>query len=1022
MKPLKLSITAFGPYANTQVIDFRLLNDRSFFLIHGPTGAGKSTILDAICFALYGESSGETRKSEQMRSHHSKVSTTTEVLFDFMLGHECYRVTRSLKRERKNDRDSETGYKIDKATLWQWTDIQNDLDSGVVLASGWTNVTKAIESLFGFQSKQFRQVILLPQDQFQKLLMAPSQDREALFKVLFQTEQFEAVEKALKDEAKQITEELDHLGDRRKFILDMAEAINYDELAEKRRIVERELQQTEYEIHLLRSKEQEVFMELEVAKEDQRRIDERDKAERHVKAMELQKPEYDMKRRQLTYAQRAAELIDLEHIVDQQAADTEKLEHQQRETKIELTRLQSLRQQAAEVLAFEMQRGEDRIAASQERDRLVSMKDEVQELETARSTFELQLKQVEEKNKTLHDTEVKRDELQKDVDQLEQKVSIREIVSSMLVSTRQAEADTRLAYERWSKLDELKRDLEKAQEKEAIAQKEYRRIENDLHLAIGKRKELEKAWHRNQTAILASELIENEPCPVCGSTHHPTPAISNEIKVTEAELQEAQNVVLNLESDKQDSQTTWFQFHEIVVRLDADQKSQTELLGAKAQLKAYQITDQLEKARNALREAQEEDKRLNTLQVQMQPLKEQLKDAQTVYDTLKKELEDASNQKAKAEAIFIERERKVPAELSNQQKLLDAIQRAEAKVLQLNRALFEAQNAEQQASENFVRVEAILKQKDEQSVLARKRVEELNQQFLERIRDANFLDKQDYVHAKMDSQGIGLLDQDIRHFDALLQAAKERAESASQAAASLIEPDLRKLESTYQEARGLVETALRSQENLRTTAGNYDNLLQQLGGIQEVWEKKNQEYSIVGKMAEIANGKNAFNITFHRFVLSALLDDVLSNATQRLKLMSRGRYILQRSESPLDKRRGSGLDMVISDTWTGESKRPVGTLSGGEGFYTSLALALGLADVVQRYAGGIRLDTIFIDEGFGSLDADTLDLAIRTLENLKEDGRLVGIISHVESLQERISTRLEISRTNNGSIIQLKIA
>jgi DNA repair protein SbcC/Rad50 len=232
---------------------------------------------------------------------------------------------------------------------------------------------------------------------------------------------------------------------------------------------------------------------------------------------------------------------------------------------------------------------------------------------------------------------------------------------------------------------------------------------------------------------------------------------------------------------------------------------------------------------------------------------------------------------------------------------------------------------------------------------------------------------------------------------------------------------LEKLESAFQAARRNVESALQSHESLRAQAVNYDNLTQQLAEVEDDWGKKEKQYSIIGKIAEIANGKNAFNITFHRFVLSALLDDVLSNATHRLKIMSRGRYILQRAETPLQKSRQSGLDMIISDTWTGESKRPVGTLSGGESFYASLSLALGLADVVQRYAGGIRLDTIFIDEGFGSLDADTLDLAMITLDGLKEDGRLVGIISHVESLRERIPLCLEVSRVSNGSIVKMKL-
>ena len=142
------------------------------------------------------------------------------------------------------------------------------------------------------------------------------------------------------------------------------------------------------------------------------------------------------------------------------------------------------------------------------------------------------------------------------------------------------------------------------------------------------------------------------------------------------------------------------------------------------------------------------------------------------------------------------------------------------------------------------------------------------------------------------------------------------------------------------------------------------------------FDRTEKQYTVIGRIADVANGRNTQNLTFQRFVLSALLDSVLNDATHRLRIMSRGRYILQRAQSPIDKRRSSGLDLVISDTWTGESIRPVETLSGGEGFYTSLALALGLTEVVQHYAGGMRLDTIFVDEGFGSLDADTLDLAI----------------------------------------------
>lgn len=1022
MKPLKLSMTAFGPYANTQVIDFGVLNDRSFFLIHGPTGAGKTTILDAICFALYGESSGETRKSEHMRSHHSKESTVTEVSFDFMLGQESYRVTRSLKRERNQDQDSDPAYKIDKAGLWCRTNIKTDQDAGIVLASKWKNVTKEIESLFGFESKQFRQVILLPQDQFQKLLMAASQDREVLFKVLFQTEQFEAVEKALKEEAKQILDELNDLGRRRMFILNMAGVANHDELAEKRDVVEQEWQKIGFEIELLRSEEEQTVRELELGRDNQRKLDERDEATAQLATLELKKAEYDTKRHRLTRAQRAVELFDLEQMAAHQSDEAERIEHQQEEIELVLIRFRSLQQQAADMLTAEIQRSEERTAAFQERDRFEALRGQVQELETARAQFQLQLELAQKLTDQLHNAEATRNRLQKDLAQLEQDLAIRDVVTSTLIMARQSEMDAKSVYDRWQRLEEIKRQLKTAQEKEAVAQEESEQIEKELQLALKKHNDLERAWHNGQAAILASELIENKPCPVCGSVHHPKPAVSEENKITEVDLQTAHELVANLEAKKQTAQSSWLALHENTVRLDADHKLQAELLGAKAFLRSHQIIEDLQKAQNALQKAQDDNDRLVALHQRLQPLKEELWQAQSTFETVQKESQDALHQKATTEAIFLERERTVPPELGDLEKLIRAIELADAKVTRLEQALSAAQKAEQQANEALVRTEATLKQKNEQATLARQRADELNRQFIERITTAKFLDREDYVSAKMDSGDIVLLEQDIHNFDTLLQTAQERAESTTKAAESLTKPDLAKLVSAHQEARRLVDAALQSQENLKTQSENYENLLQQIKDVQTDWEKKNQQYSIIGNIADIANGKNAFNITFHRFVLSALLEDVLGNATQRLHLMSRGRYILQRSESPLDKRKGGGLDMVISDTWTGESKRPVGTLSGGEAFYTSLALALGLADVVQRYAGGIRLDTIFIDEGFGSLDADTLDLAIRTLEGLKEDGRLVGIISHVESLRERVPLCLEVSRTTNGSEVHLKIA
>jgi len=228
------------------------------------------------------------------------------------------------------------------------------------------------------------------------------------------------------------------------------------------------------------------------------------------------------------------------------------------------------------------------------------------------------------------------------------------------------------------------------------------------------------------------------------------------------------------------------------------------------------------------------------------------------------------------------------------------------------------------------------------------------------------------------------------------------------------EPDIESLEEAAGEADDTLTIAkgqeVKLSERLDALGRTLASLKENTRKTEEL-EKQNQ---VLGYVADVANGNNPWKLTFQRFVLGALLDDVLVAASERLKIMSRGRYLLLRERNVADRRQAAGLALAVQDHYTGDS-RPVGTLSGGESFLAALSLALGLADVVQSYAGGIRLDAMFIDEGFGSLDSEALDLAMRALEDLRAGGRLVGIISHVPELKERIDARLEVTAGKSGS-------
>jgi exonuclease SbcC len=1018
MKPIKLAITAFGPFASTQVIDFRPLNDRSFFLIHGPTGAGKTTILDAICFALYGETSGNARKGEQMRSHHAEISILTEVTFDFMLGQEVFRVTRSLKHENSLENKTEILFKPDKAILWKRIEVENDSSEGMVLASKWKKVTERIEGLLGFESTQFRQVILLPQDQFQKLLMATSQAREDLLKTLFQTEKFERIEKALKDEAKHLTDELRNLTEKRNWTLGEAKVTTPNELVEKRKAIVKELSTKHSEVDSLRLSERQASDKYSRGQKDQEKIKEREESEALLNKIVSNQPEFETKRHQLVRAQRAGELVDLEQAMLSQQYEFNKLVEESTNAQKIFERTQIAQLQAVKALSFELKRSEERAIAHREQDRLNALQGQVQELEKARQHLQ-EVKQKETQAGHERDRlKVERDRKQEELNQLELDLTQIETVTKNLQLAKQAEADAQQIKEKWFKLHDVAVQWKVAGGNESKENENLQQTQINLNLAREKRDILEDAWHIGQAAIFASQLLENTPCPVCGSIDHPQPAKSDRPLPLEIDLKNARANVATLEKQLMNIQDKLSRLHDDTVRLDEARRPLIEFLRDKAHLKQIQIDTDFSAAQSNLQRVEEEARRLSGLKLKVDPYKKSLADAETKFANANRLWQEALNALTSAQAIFSERESKIPPELNDEDKLHFALVSANAIINQLEQAWQDAQSTDTKTKQLLASAEAIAKEKNGQVVEGKQRAEETAEKFMGRLKDAKFLDLEDYHSAKLTLSKINFLDNEIREYEGQLSAASERFKRAVHAAECLPVPDLEELKTEWEDIRVKFEAALEVQQELRTQKGNCDQYIKQFTKIQEDFETNEKLYAVIGKIANVANGTNAYNLTFQRFVLSSLLDDVLSDATQRLKIMSRGRYILQRAQLPLDKRRASGLDLVISDTWTGDSTRPVETLSGGEGFYTSLALALGLAEVVQHYAGGIRLDTIFIDEGFGSLDSDTLDLAIRTLEGLKESGRLVGIISHVESLRERIPARIEVTPGIKGSYVR----
>lgn len=768
MKPLQLTMRAFGAYADEQTIDFTLLGDKNFFLIHGPTGSGKTTILDAISFALYGSASGDLRESKSLRSDYAPAEQKTEVEFTFSSGEQIYQVLRAPEQELKKQRGEGTRKVPAAAALFK---LLAD-GSKEPLAAKSDEVTKKVTELIGFKAEQFRQIVLLPQGEFRRFLIAESKDRKAILETIFKTELYRRIETLLADRSSAIDSDYKQLKQQRQFILDSSHCEDQAHLSGK--LQELQQQQASIAAALLAAASQ-----LETAKQQR---------------------------------QQAQEV----HNAFKEAAAAQ-------------TALQSLLEQRPAVAAVKNEAAQAEKAAFLE--------------EIYNSTLRAHKHNEESKKTALHAaaaTTSAQEGLQELHQQLQKQLQLLQLGDITGAS-----------------------DLNQALE---LLNRHILHLNSETAKLSGVTAELER---------LAGTLVDNEPCPVCGSPHHPKPATVSAAQ--KAELQ-----------------------------------AKMQSLAQKTQL--------------------------------LQHLQQQYQQAQV--------------QLARCEA-----------------------------------AQAAAHSALASADTEFL---------------------ELRDRFKERLTASEFTTQNDFLAALRPESKRRELQQTITTYEQNLAAATDRLQRAQAAVDGKTAPDLDAVLAAEQHAsqhyNGLTaQSAVAARER-----AELERQQQQLLQLEEKMTDLQEAYQTAAALAETARGNNTARLTFSAFVLQAILDDVLQAANLRLTSMSRGRYSLSRTGDVLDARRENGLNIEVTDSFTGVA-RPVKTLSGGEIFLASLSLALGLSDVVQAYAGVIHLDTILVDEGFGTLDTEALDMAIRTLTDLQKGGRLVGIISHVGELRERISARLEVIPGQRGS-------
>lgn len=1014
MRPLRLTMEAFGPYAGQQVLDFAELGGRDFFLIHGPTGSGKTTLLDAMAFALYGETSGAGRSGAQMRSQQADPNTETRVRFDFRIGDTCYRVERSPEQEVSKKRGTGTTKRAPEGHLWRsstpGTDPGTGDDGWTVMASKTGQVTSEVARMLGFSSEQFRQVILIPQGRFREVLEADSKKREEILETLFGTQRFTAIAEKLKNRARALAADAEK-GELEKTALLQSHAVETAaELREKHATTVTAATDARARLDTLKTQRDIAATALQTARALDQRFAEAEAAAKAWQEWQQREPERDTLTVRIALARRAAALTGAHELRQRVREQATRSATEHKRLTDALPPLETARARAAEQLAASEREQTRRDALTVELSRLRELEPRFREwtegrrahtalaneLKTATAEAERLRKLAAEAAARVPTAEkvwLAAGEAQSRIPVLE--TQLRTIDETRDLLARRAKLTTVIENSA-AQVETLKqRGLEL---KDAHAR-------NESTLAVE-----QSRWDTGQAALLATRLIDGQPCPVCGATHHPVPAAGSADELpSEARIKAARETV---DASKQ----------RLEVAREAYLKANSELTAQREKL--AELTAPEQSAETLLEQKK-------TLEAELASARKVVAQTATLsIDAVRKAADEARAAADKADTARSE----IASKIDRLTASLDALARDLPEALRadgaMNRRSCEidteiaaiaarrktAQETLATSGQALAGAKAALDAATKTQTDTAAEAAKQDAAWTDALRAHGFADENAWSAGLLDPDALSTHEAKLAQWQSGHASARDRDARVRESLAGAGErPALAGLEETSKAADAALQTAQAESGRLGGEVERLTQAVTRLVKMEAAFGSLQETYSIAGKLADAVGGKNPLGLTLQRFVLTAFLDDTLIAASGRLVRMSRGRYRLERRREREDMRRASGLDLDVFDEFTGLS-RSVNTLSGGEAFLASLALALGLADVVQSYAGGMKMDALFIDEGFGTLDQEALDEALKALVDLRERGRLVGIISHVPELKERIDVRLEVTTSREGSI------
>ncbi len=1089
MRPVRLEISGFGPYSGKTVLELDALGNKGLYLITGDTGAGKTTIFDAVTYALYGSASGTNRDDDSMlRSKYASLDTPTYVELDFEYSGKIYKVNRNPEYTRRAKRGG--GVAQEPANV-----VFTYPDGKAV--SGIRDVDAAVKEVIGLTEKQFKQIAMIAQGDFMKLITEDTGQRREILRHIFKTKNYQTLQETLKQESSALKNACEsHRGSINQYVGGIVCGED-DEYAEEVTKLKEELPPVEYicevvEKLLVRDKAR-----AEVCTRESEELDEKlaEVNARIAKAEEREKAAAE-------HEKTSNMLSELQHRRKLLAEELEK----ENERKSELERITAeLARVDAEIPEYSKIAENKRLASDTERDIAENTELLIKAVES-KEAAETKLEQIKVELSSLEGTGEKTVELTSQREKLEKRGEELEKLSEMISECEKSEAEVKKAeaelkeeqaeHDRLMKKSEMlcvetekakKRriELEKCgEEREKLLREEenlikrqdqlkklsedieaWKKCRSDYKKAVSAYKEAAdiaekiaadyesnyRAFLDDQAGVLAAGLKSGEPCPVCGSCEHPAPAKKQVKAPSEAELEELKSKVdkARAEAEKRSSAASglkgkaeelerklsdsadeflgcgsdkWAERceHELIncggERNELEKKiTEVEKLVAERDKLTQDIASKEKQAAGILTAIAETDKKLTELRGRRAMTEGEAKQMRSNAEEKAKEIicgevtgdirSMITSEKIRLNGQLVQNS----AELAEEQKkaayrkeLEELIPKCEKNIAEKTKSITD-HTAAKAAGESRLRElaerMAELKQRlhfesgKEAAMYAdslQKRINEIRKSFEAAEQAMKGIEKQC-------SEEAGKLKQLTEQLDSLgnMDSASEVAERTR----------------LTEEKSKLTEKLRKLHTQLTMNRTALDNIK---GGSSELAEL-DERYKWVRNLADTANGKLSEQSKFmlETYIQTAYFDRIIARANERLKVMSEGQYTLVRRTEYEDKRAQVGLELDVIDHYNG-STRSVKTLSGGESFKASLSLALGLSDEIQCSAGGIKLDTMFVDEGFGSLDENSIEQAMRALNTLSEGNRLVGIISHVQALKQRIDKQIVVRKDRDG--------